>query len=76
MINFKEWFELQEYAFHNYFGPLYGTGVNDEPFSKVGVKSKYIGPADSCDSCGVEKSPECLYLKKCSKKNKGSKWHR
>ena len=73
MINFTEWLKLQEYAFHNYFGPLYGTGLNDEPFSDV--KSKYIGPASSSKSHEVEKTPECLYLKKCSKKNKRLKWH-
>ena len=74
MINFKEWLKLQEYAFHNYFGPLTGTGVNDELFSKVGVRSKYIGPADTFSSNGIESTPECLYLKKhCPNKNKNKR---
>jgi len=71
MINFKEWLKLQEYAFHNYFGPLTGTGVNDELFSKAGVRSKYIGPADTFSPDEAESTPECLYLKKhCPKKHK------
>jgi hypothetical protein len=71
MINFKEWLKLQEYAFHNYFGPLTGTGVNDEPFSKAGVRSKYIGPAGTFVPDKTENTPDCLYLKKnCPKKNK------
>ena len=68
MINFKEWLKLKQESFHNYFGPLYGTGVNDEPFSVVGVRSKYIGPT-SPFKLVKRKNPDCLYLKKnCYKK--------
>ena len=60
MINFKEWLKLQEYAFNNYFGPLTGTGVNDEPFSKAGVRSKYIGSAGTFVPDKTENTPDCL----------------
>lgn len=74
MINFNEWLKLKEYSFHNYFGPLFGTGLNDEPFSKVGVSSKYIGPADSCDSCNqLKPNADCLYKKKKCFKSKQNK---
>ena len=68
MINFRDWLKIKQESFHNYFGPLYGTGVNDEPFSVVGVRSKYIGPT-SPFKLVKRKNPDCLYLKKnCYKK--------
>lgn len=68
MINFKEWLHLKQESFYNYFGPVYGTGVNDDLFSAVGVRSKYIGPSSSFKLIR-RKSPDCLFLKKnCYKK--------
>jgi len=68
MINFRDWLKIKQESFHNYFGPLYGSGVNDELFSASGVLSKYIGPTAPFKII-KRKSPECIFLKKkCNKK--------
>lgn len=60
-ISFKKWFEAH---FQNYYGPVVGTGQNDELFQARGVKSKYAATSKKPYFITRRKFADCLFLGK------------